>query len=157
MANDGAIKSVHCSWSQFGHMPRALEIYQRDGGESLNPEVKPMIVLFCKLGKQAQTHWRGRKIIENSDAIDYIIEYQGVIFGTATGGRHMVLAIALVRGESVPVVFPSIDTYRIYRADIDLSPEEREHLAKYSAIEASKFALNCDSSSSTLVSFPHPP
>lgn len=56
-ANDGTIKSGQCSWSQFGQMPRALEIYQRDGGESLNPEVKPMIVLFYKLGKQAWTHW----------------------------------------------------------------------------------------------------
>lgn len=56
-ANDGTIKVGQCSWDQFRQMPRALEIYRRDGGKSLNSKVKLMIVLYCILGKQAWTHW----------------------------------------------------------------------------------------------------
>ncbi|EZF10889.1 hypothetical protein H112_07916 [Trichophyton rubrum D6] len=141
-ANDGTIKTGHCSWGQFRQMPRALEIYQRDGGESLNPNVKLMIVLYYILGKQAWTHWFGRRIVKSPDAVGQIKEYQGVIFGTATGLRPMVLATALVKGKCLQVVFPSIT---------NLPLKDQQYFARYWAAESSKFAHYCNSHNSTFI------
>ncbi|EZF28683.1 hypothetical protein H101_07637 [Trichophyton interdigitale H6] len=142
-ANDGTIKTGQCSWDQFMRMPRALEIYRRDGGESLNPKVKLMIALYGILGKQAWTHWFGRRVVEGPDTVGQIKEYQGVIFGTATGLRPTVLAIALVKGKYVQVVFPSITNL----------PPEDQHFARDWAAEASKLAHTCDSYNRIFVLF----
>ncbi|GBF60384.1 hypothetical protein TMEN_2816 [Trichophyton mentagrophytes] len=143
-ANDGTIKAGQCSWDQFRQMPRALEIYRRDGGKYLNSKVKPMIVLYWILGKQAWTHWYGRRIVQSLDAVEQIKKYQGVIIGAITGRRPMVLAIALVKGKCVQVVFPSITS---------LPPEDQQHFARDWAAEALKFAYSCDSYNRTFVLF----
>ncbi|EEQ29365.1 uncharacterized protein MCYG_02184 [Microsporum canis CBS 113480] len=106
--HDGSIRHGDCRWVDFAHMSRAWEVYQRDDGETFNPSIKSMIFLCHKAGKQTHKRWRGRMVVANTDAVDRIESYQGVIYGTATGGRHMVLATAWVRRKREQVIFPSV-------------------------------------------------
>ncbi|EGE09054.1 hypothetical protein TEQG_08082 [Trichophyton equinum CBS 127.97] len=109
---------------------------------------------YYKTGQQRRRYWRGRLVITDLDTVTRIESYQGVIYGTATGGRPMVLAVAVIRGERVRVVFPTIGTYMSCRAEDNVSPEEWQHLARYLAAEASGFALSCSSSASNSTLIP---
>ncbi|KAF3484313.1 uncharacterized protein GIQ15_03637 [Arthroderma uncinatum] len=111
--NDGSIKHGYCTWVDFAHMSQAWEVYLRGEGETFNPGVKLMILIYRMTGKQTRRHWYGRMIVANPAAVDRIESYQGLRYGTMSGGdTRRPLAVALVKGKRVKVMFPSFDVYR---------------------------------------------
>lgn len=75
-------------------------------------------------------------VVANTDAVDRIESYQGVIYGTATGGRHMVLATAWVRRKREQVIFPSVSMYWSRRVGDNPSNMEWQHIERYLAAES---------------------
>lgn len=67
------------------------------------------------------------------NTVDYIESYQGVVYGTATGGKYMILAVARVRGrDQVKVIFPDIKGYLTCdNASDKLSPKEWQDIKRY--------------------------